>query len=275
MSKSVKSIFSVILALMLATAFSATVNAADSELTINSDVKAKVGDKITYAINLADCNLDLLGITMSVFYDDEYLKLDPDSITFEKLDGVVLNPNLDGYFKFTWTNINDLQDYSKEAMLVSADFEVLKPGETEISYFITDLYGDLDKMETLTSYTITCDISVNDEVVSKDKTPIVNEDKSDENKMQGDFINYIDGMGEDNTPNKNDHKSVVVSKYYITQVETQVVDVTKSPADSAPGGFSPVPIIVIIAIVIVVLAIVAVVIVKRKDDSKLEDNTDL
>lgn len=271
MSKSVKSIFAVILALTLATAFTATVNAAEDELTVNSEVKAKKGDKITYAVNLADCNLDVLGITMSVFYDDEYLRLDPDSITYEKLDGVVQNPNLDGYFKFTWTDINNLQDFSKKAMLVSADFEVLKPGETEISYFITDLYGDLDKMETLSSYTLTCDISLNGEVVSKDKTPIVNEDKSDENKMQGDFINYVDGMGEDNTPNKDDHKSVVVSKYYITQVQEKAVDVTRTPDAADSDGASPVAVVVIIVIVIVALAIAAVVIVKRRDNSKSAD----
>ncbi len=31
-------------------------------------------------------------------------------------------------------------------------------------------------------------------------------------KLQGDFVNYIDGMGEENSPNKDDHKSVVVDK---------------------------------------------------------------
>lgn len=268
MSKKVKNILSAVFILAVLMSASLTVSAAENELVINSDVKAQKGDKVTYSIYLADCNEDVLGVTMSIFYDDEYLKLDADSITYEKLDGVVQNPNLDGYFKFTWTNVNDVQDFSKKAMLVSADFEVLKEGSTELSYFITDLYSNVEKMETMKSYTLTCDIAVNGEVVSKDKTPIVNEDVSKENKLQGDFINYIDGMGEENTPNKDDHKSIIVEKKYITKnVETQIVDVT-NPASGSSISFSTVPLIVIIAIVIVVLAIAAIIIVRRKDNQK-------
>ncbi len=269
MSKKLRNILSIVFALALAVSVTVSVNAASDELTVNSDVKAKVGDKVKYTIYMSDGNLDVLGITMNVFYDSETLKLDPDSISYEKFDGVVQNPNLDGYFRFTWTNINDVQDFSKKAMLVSAEFEVIDGGEADLSYFITDLYGDVEKMETLSSYTLTSDISVNDKVVASGVTPIVNQDKSAEDKLQGDFINYLDGMGEANTPNKDDHESFVAERKYISQeIQTQVVDVT-NPVEQGSLSFSPVLLIVIIAIIIIALAAVAIIIVRRKDNAKM------
>ncbi len=270
MSKRLKNFFSVIFALAAVMSISLTANAASDELDINSVAKVKVGDKIKFSINMSDSTEEVLGICMSVFYDKEYLELDTNSITYEKFDGAVQNPNLDGYFKFSWTNINDLQDFSKKASLVSAEFKVLKSGKTEISQFITDLYGE--DMTQLKSYKLTYDVYVNNKLAASDKTPIVNDDKSKEKKMQGDFINYIDGMGAENTPNKDDHPSVIADKNYVSQqIVTEVVDVTKSVVDgtSGNGGSSTVTIVIIIAVVIIALAAAAIIIVKRRDDKNV------
>lgn len=276
MFKKLKDVFAVLCSLMVVTLAALPASAAENELKINSTATAKVGDTVKYSIYMADADKKVLGITMSVFYDNEYLKLDPESIKYEKFDGAVQNPDLDGYFKFNWTQVNDEQDFSKKAMLVSAEFKVVKGGATDLSYFITDLYGNIDKFEELKSYTLTCDIAVNDEVVSKDQVPIVNDTISKEKKMQGGHINYIDGKGEENTPNKNDHQAVIVEKKYYVEDMTQVQDVTNVVSgDSSQGkGFSSVTIIVIVGILIVGLAAGAVIMVMRNDKRKNNINTD-
>ena len=128
-------------------------------------------------------------------------------------------------------------------------------------------------MTYLKSYKITCKLWVNGEEVKKDVVPIVDEKNANENKLQGDFVNYVDGMGEENTPNKDDHKSVVVEKRYITtQQNTSVVDVTKVVESSTNGSGSTTTIIIIVAIVVVLLAAGAIIFVKKKDEKNKADS---
>ena len=82
-------------------------------------------------------------------------------------------------------------------------------------------------------------------------------------------------MGEENTPNKDDHKSVIVEKRYIaTQKSTSVVDVTKTVETSTngSGSGSSTTIIIIVAIAVVLLAAGAIILVKKKDDKKKSDS---
>ena len=65
-----------ILALSCATAF-----AAKGDFTVNG-ANAKVGDKITYTLNLSDCTEKIEGLQMYVAYDSKYLKIDPESLDF-------------------------------------------------------------------------------------------------------------------------------------------------------------------------------------------------
>ena len=51
-------------------------------------------------------------------------------------------------------------------------------------------------------------MSVNGTEEIENVTPIVNADCVNDSKFQGGFINYIDGMGEENTPNKSSHEVV-------------------------------------------------------------------
>lgn len=57
-------------------------------------------------------------------------------------------------------------------------------------------------MNTLTAYTITYDIKSDGKTVVSEKTPIVEEAEKYINTYQGNFINYIDGKGNDNTDEK-------------------------------------------------------------------------
>ena len=256
------------LAMMLVgSASTFTVLAAEDDLTINSDATVKVGDKIKYTLYLSDTKEDIIGFELRLFYDHEYLELDKDNVSYGKFDGVVHNLNLEDKIPINWTNISTPMSFSKKAEFLSMEFTVLKGGETEISQFVSEMYGD--DMTYLKSYKWTYDITVNDKVIVEDKTPLISDDEETLEKNQGSFINYLDGMGEENTPNKDDHQAIIGSMPG-TQVVTEYVDVTKyQQADS--GSSSITPIIIVVAIVIVIGAIAAILIIKKRDEEKAND----
>jgi hypothetical protein len=256
-----------ILAIMLVmlAAIPATAFAAEGELEINSTATVNVGDRITYTLNLSDCEVPIIGLQMYLSYDSSKLQYVEDSLKFEKIDGVVSNPNLDNLVILSWTDISNEADFSKKAVLLTISFDVIDSGESEISYYISHMYGD--DMGYIKNYTITYDLTSNDKDVITDQPAVVTSDDEFVAEHQGSFINYDDSMG-DNSPNKDSHE-VVDS----TLVVTSVVDVTRyesadTSQDSTSGTTDLTTALIIIAIVIVVLAIVAVIIVKKRDDAK-------
>lgn len=257
--------------LMLSLMTSMTVFAADNELTVNSDAKVKVGDKIKYTLYLSDTKEDIIGFELRMFYDHNYLELDKDSINYGKFDGVIHNLNIEDKIPINWTNISTPISFANKAEFLSMEFKVVKGGETEISQFVTEMYGD--DMTYLKSYKWSYDITVNDKSIVKDQTPVISDDKQTLENNQGSFINYVDGMGEENTPNKDNHQAVVGSVPG-TQIATQYVDVTRYENVTSNGSFNMMPIIVIVAIVVIVGAIVAILIIKKRDDAKISDEND-
>ena len=248
-----------------------TVFAADNELTVNSDAKVKVGDKIKYTLYLSDTKEDIIGFELRMFYDHNYLELDKDSMNYGKFDGVIHNLNIEDKIPINWTNISTPISFANKAEFLSMEFKVVKGGETEISQFVTEMYGD--DMTYLKSYKWSYDITVNDKTIVKDQTPVISDDKQTLENNQGSFINYVDGMGEENTPNKDNHQAVVGSVPG-TQIATQYVDVTRYENVTSDGSFNMMPIIVIVAIVVIVGAIVAILIIKKRDDAKISDEND-
>lgn len=257
--------------LMLSLMTSMTVFAADNELTVNSDAKVKVGDKIKYTLYLSDTKEDIIGFELRMFYDHNYLELDKDSMNYGKFDGVIHNLNIEDKIPINWTNISTPVSFANKAEFLSMEFKVVKGGETEISQFVTEMYGD--DMTYLKSYKWSYDITVNDKTIVKDQTPVISDDKQTLENNQGSFINYVDGMGEENTPNKDNHQAVVGSVPG-TQIATQYVDVTRYENVTSDGSFNMMPIIVIVAIVVIVGAIVAILIIKKRDDAKISDEND-
>ena len=257
--------------LMLSMMTSMTVFAADNELTVNSDAKVKVGDKIKYTLYLSDTKEDIIGFELRMFYDHNYLELDKDSMNYGKFDGVFHNLNIEDKIPINWTNISTPISFANKAEFLSMEFKVVKGGETEISQFVTEMYGD--DMTYLKSYKWSYDITVNDKTIVKDQTPVISDDKQTLENNQGSFINYVDGMGEENTPNKDNHQAVVGSVPG-TQIATQYVDVTRYEDVTSNGSFNMMPIIVIVAIVVIVGAIVAILIIKKRDDAKISDEND-
>ena len=257
--------------LMLSLMTTMTVFAADNELTVNSDAKVKVGDKIKYTLYLSDTKEDIIGFELRMFYDHNYLELDKDSMNYGKFDGVIHNLNIEDKIPINWTNISTPISFANKAEFLSMEFKVVKGGETEISQFVTEMYGD--DMTYLKSYKWSYDITVNDKSIVKDQTPVISDDKQTLENNQGSFINYVDGMGEENTPNKDNHQAVVGSVPG-TQIATQYVDVTRYENVTSDGSFNMMPIIVIVAIVVIVGAIVAILIIKKRDDAKISDEND-
>lgn len=257
--------------LMLSFMTSITAFAADDELTVNSNAKVKVGDKIKYTLYLSDTKEDIIGFELRMFYDHNYLELDKDSVNYGKFDGVIHNLNIEDKIPINWTNISTPVSFSNKAEFLSMEFKVVKGGETEISQFVSEMYGD--DMTYLKSYKWTYDITVNDKSIVKDQTPIISDDQQTLEKNQGSFINYIDGMGEENTPNKDNHQAVVGSVPG-TQIATQYVDVTRYENVSSDGSFNMMPIIVIVAVVVVAGAIVAILIIKKREDAKISAEND-
>lgn len=257
--------------LMLSFMTSITAFAADDELTVNSNAKVKVGDKIKYTLYLSDTKEDIIGFELRMFYDHNYLELDKDSVNYGKFDGVIHNLNIEDKIPINWTNISTPVSFSNKAEFLSMEFKVVKGGETEISQFVSEMYGD--DMTYLKSYKWTYDITVNDKSIVKDQTPVISDDQQTLEKNQGSFINYIDGMGEENTPNKDNHQAVVGSVPG-TQIATQYVDVTRYENVSSDGSFNMMPIIVIVAVVVVAGAIVAILIIKKRDDAKIYAEND-
>lgn len=256
---------------MLSLMTSVTVFAADEELTINSEAKVNVGDKIKYTLYLSDTKEDIIGFELRMFYDHNYLELDKDSVNYGKFDGVIHNLNLEDKIPINWTNISTPISFASKAEFLSMEFKVLKGGETEISQFVSEMYGD--DMTYLKSYKWTYDITVNDKTIVKDQTPVISDDEQTLEKNQGSFINYIDGMGEENTPNKDNHQAVVGAASG-TQIATEYVDVTRYENVTSGGSFNMMPIIVIVAVVVVAGAIVAILIIKKRDDAKITSEND-
>ena len=255
-------------ALMLSFMTSITAFAADDELTVNSDAKVKVGDKIKYTLYLSDTKEDIIGFELRMFYDHNYLELDKDSVNYGKFDGVIHNLNLEDKIPINWTNISTPVSFASKAEFLSMEFKVVKGGETEISQFVSEMYGD--DMTYLKSYKWTYDITVNDKTIVKDQTPVISDDAQTLEKNQGSFVNYIDGMGEENTPNKDNHSAVVGG----TQIATEYVDVTRYENVTTNSSFNMMPISVIVAVVVVAGAIVAILIIKKRDDAKISSEND-
>ncbi len=246
--------------------------AADDELIINGEGKAKVGDTVKYTLYLDETKEDIIGFELRLFYNSEYLSFNKKSLTSEKFDNLFYNPDLDGKIPMNWTDIGNPVSFAKKDEFISCEFEVVKGGETSIDYFVTEMYGD--DMTYLKSYKWTFDLEVNGEKVIEDGVPTITTDEDTLNERQSSFINYVDGMGEENSPNKDDHQSVE-GKHHATYnvYENDVIEVTRyEDVANNPTKSSNFWILIIGIPIVAALVIAAIVIVvkNRKNQPKVE-----
>lgn len=239
-------------------------------LKINEKTDVEVGKTVTYTLYLSDTVEPIVGFEMRLFYDSDFLEYQKGSLKFEKFDVVVYNEDIKGRIPMNCSSLTNLPNFSEKGQFVSASFKVLKEGNASITYFFTELYGE--NMEYLKSFKFTYDLSVDGKVVQKDGIPPVNTDSNTLENNQGDFINYADGMGEDNSPKGDDHQQVG------SAVQNNVVEVTRvingDTADAAKeekGGFPT--FLLFIFIPLIVGAIVAAVVVVSVRGKREKDDT--
>ena len=268
------------LALTLLSAVTAFADDSTETLKINGEANVKAGDTVNYTLYLSDATEPIVGFELRLFYNSDLLEYQKGSLKFEKFDVVIYNEEIPGKIPMNCSSLTNLPSFEKKAAFLSADFKVLKGGATDITYFVTELYGE--NMTYLKNYKFTYNLSVNGETVISDGVPPVNKDDDTLNSNQGDFINYLDGMGENNTPNKDNHEAALsknspLSPYY----QESVVEVTKvvpGESDGKKGGISGGLLFLIIAVPVVIAAVVAaVVIVNKKSksaDAPKDENVD-
>lgn len=260
------------LVMLLLTGAIATAHAEEQTLTINDAGAFKAGDKVKFTLNLSETKEDIIGFELRLFYDNEYLQYQKDTLKAEKFDTLYFNQDIVGKIPMNWTDIGNPVSFADKGEFFSCDFVVRKSGKTKISYFITELYGE--DMTYLKSYKFTYDLTVNDKKVVSDGVLPITDDKDTLDTRQSTFINYVDGMGEENSPNKDNHESVVGKQPSTIQiVETQVVEATRYETVNQQGdsGNHVVMMVVIIALV-VVAGVTAGVVLFRKKGQKNENN---
>lgn len=263
-------------AAMLLAALPVSANAAD-EVRINDAASVSVGESFTYSMYISDASDGIMGMQAYVFYDTDYLEIDTASINFETLNGVIYNGNLNGYMTFNFSDITNYADFSSRSQLTSMNFKVKKAGDTNITYFIREMYGS--DRQSLTAYTFTYDILTNGKALVTEQTPVVESSDKYINTYQGNFINYIDGKGNDNTDEKTDHKAIIGERTTMVpqnpQANTQYIDVEQSGTGTSVTTF-----VIICGVVLLACAIGGVMYFRHKEnlkngiksDSSINDN---
>lgn len=249
---------------------------AAGKLSVNG-AKAPIGSVVTYDLQLGDCTEDVIGFQMQVIFDNEYLEVDKNSVEFPNVTGVVSNAGDDGVISFNFTDINNPAIFTEMQTLVKSDFKVLKEGKTEITYFVTELYGDkafAEKAEDvkpyLEGYTFKCNLLVDGKEKVKGETPVVFQDQEQilQGNYQGDFINYADGKGESNADNTDESRVAVTGA-----TQTQVVH-NQTNSNSQNNNSDPYRILIIVAVVLVIGAVIILIILKNKKPAINNDDAD-
>ena len=260
---------SILIAVILVLASVSTAFAEDEEtLKINGAKAVNKGDIVKFTLSLSDTREDVIGFELRVFYDSDKLQLVPNSVYSETFDNLFYNEEIKGKIPLNWTDFNNPVNCSKKTPFFSCDFKVLAGGDAEISYFVTELYGD--DMTYLKSYTWTYDITNGNDAVVSDGVLPISKDEETLNSRQSHFINYVDGKGEENSPNKDNHESVVGNQHS-TKVEQDVVEVTRyedvnnGSSSKNSSGISPMVFILIAAPIVIVLIVVAIVLANKKN----------
>lgn len=251
---------------------------ATGQLVINKKAKANVGDKVKYILYLADTDEEIEGFEMNLNFDPEYLETNNDSIKLPKIDSAMKNI-VKGEVFLNWTNVFKKLNFSDKQEFLDIEFTVKKAGNTDITKFIKEIYGD--DMTYLKSYTWTYDLVINDDTVIKDEPPLITTDEKLISQYQGAYINYVDGKGEKNSPEEGDHQAVTVDNNLlknrdatqgnrvgetvtINQQGSYIQDVTRFVDKNNSSGDFPAWIIGAGAGVLILGLIVAAVVISRK-----------
>ncbi len=191
MRKCVKKI-TVSLMILMITAFSVISASADSSCVINGNLKAKVGDKVTYNLYIADVPEKVEDLQIEITYNGDCLEAIDKSVKYPDGGSSVYNTKIEGRVLFNSANGIEGWDFKEKTLLLGVSFNVKSGGESDIKQYIQCM-DYLSNSQSVDSYVLTTEYLVNDKVVEEGKPPIV-----DENGQGGNFVNYDNGKGEKN-----------------------------------------------------------------------------
>ena len=278
--KKIIGIFSAACILLQIIGLSVSAVSAEDELTINKKAKATAGDKVKYTLYLADTEEEIEGFEMQLHFDKDILKPVEDAFKFPNINGVVEN-EVGGDIYINWTNISNKLSFSDKKVFLSLEFNVISGGSTDITYFIKEMYGS--NMSYLKKFTWTYDLAVNDEDQITGEAPLLTDIKHVKaNNLQGAYINYEDGKGEENggdgerkvvtDPDSDllqqrdlEQQNMAGQTATVSRIISDIQDVTRVKEKDGEGG-GGIPMGVMIGVGIVVLAaliIIAIPLSKR------------
>ena len=247
---------------------------AESDKSDASGVTINKGDNVEFKLWLADTKEEIIGFELRLFYDTDLLEFDKESLVAEQFDSLFYNPDIEGKIPMNWTDISHPVTFSNKDEFFSCKFTAKDSGEyigtrdaekdPTISYFITELYGE--DMTYLKSYTFTYDLIVNGQPVISDSILPITKDEDTLNSRQSSFINYADGKGEENSPERDSHDSVVGNQQATRLVyEQDVIDVTRfEDAGSSSKSNNMIFLIIAIPVLGALIALAVVLAVKSK-----------
>ncbi len=280
MKKTAKVIISTVMCLLMILISCVNCFAAD---TLVNGKTAKVGDKVTYTLNLSDLVYPLAGVQMYVYYDPSKLKVVEGSLESETLTSAVVNEKLSepGKMIFLWTEGVMGEKFEEPKQLLTVKFEVIGEGASDITYNIQemyDIYYDRGSGAYLQRYTLTNTVEINGAKVIENEPPILNENVSADEK--GDFVNNKEGKGERNDIPVEQDSSVQTYTVNTTVINgsTAVVDKNGNVVDNSvdinsvtqpqninkPADLDPTAVFVGIAVSVLVVAIIVLLVVKKK-----------
>lgn len=125
----------------------------DTNATINGS-SYNVGDKIKVSYYLKS-SVKFCGIQCDVNYDSEILKLDSSSIDTSNLAGSMSNPDNHNQIRFLSSAATAVNDFTKEKLLFSCEFEVLKSSSSDVTINVVDILDNDVLSIPSENYTIT------------------------------------------------------------------------------------------------------------------------
>lgn len=159
--------------------------------------QAEAGDTVEYTLSIADAQQKITGIHFELYFNKDIMKVK--SYNADNLVGSVINADQNNQGRITVVNglINGSRGLvcKEKTALITVTFEVLKAGDTEVSYYIPYMY-DYD-MVNIHTYTLTEDTKINSNVVSENVVPVLADVKALEKNIpgfdRGDFKNTANG----------------------------------------------------------------------------------
>ena len=166
-----------------------------------TEVEVKSGDKVTYVLELGDCNEKVVGCDFSIYFDENVLKVesvaDFNNSTNDEDWSATINPALPGEVRGNWSILKGV-DFSKKRNFITVNFAATKDAKTHLSYFIRYMYGnsvfDSDSRPQMAQYTFTCSVTVDGKAVVENAQPELNVEETQPNGL---FENSRTGKSDD------------------------------------------------------------------------------